>query len=97
MITFNCQTYIQANILPMTKYHHLSQPFLPLPHLLSFSSMYSQNSHFDVKESIKYMDQFKTTKILSSHSTSDELSVIARKSKYSLVFETFDKQPLFKN
>tara|TARA_B100000795_G_scaffold268927_1_gene256918 strand:+ start:6090 stop:7598 length:1509 start_codon:yes stop_codon:yes gene_type:complete len=66
--------------------------FIIVLSLLSFSSMYSQNSHFDVKESIKYMDQFKTTTILSSHSNSDELNVIARKSKNNLVFETFDKQ-----
>ena len=58
--------------------------------LLFCAIMHSQNTHFEVKESIKYRDQFKSTNILSIYSTSDKLNVIARKSKSYLVFETFD-------
>ena len=66
--------------------------FIVILSVCSLSSLFSQNNHFDVKESVKYKDQFKTTTILSSHSNFDALNVIARKSKNNLVFETFNNQ-----
>lgn len=59
--------------------------------ILFCATLHSQNTHFEVKESIKYRDQFKSTNILSIYSTKNNLNVIARKSKYYLVFETFDE------
>jgi hypothetical protein len=55
-----------------------------------YSTLHSQDVHFDIKESIKYRDQHKSTTILSIHSITNKLNIIARKSKNYLVFETYD-------
>ncbi|KGL63367.1 hypothetical protein [Polaribacter sp. Hel1_85] len=56
------------------------------------STSISQNNHFVVHESQKYIDQFKSTNILNIYTTDNDLNVIARKSKTYLVFETFDNK-----
>ena len=64
-----------------------------IPFLFFFvlsSSIFGQTNQFNVHESIKYRDQFKSTSILNVYSTENDLNVIARKSKSYLVFETFD-------
>ncbi|MCL7754851.1 hypothetical protein [Polaribacter sp. Z022] len=63
-------------------------PFLLF--ILSFVSLTAQNKHFNIHESEKYRDQFRSTNILNVYSTANDLNVIARKSKSYLVFETFD-------
>ncbi|MEO9571908.1 MAG: hypothetical protein ABJH82_06880 [Polaribacter sp.] len=61
------------------------------------STMIAQNNHFNVHESQKYIDQFKSTNILNIYTTDSQLNVIARKSKLYLVFETFDDTAKGKN
>lgn len=52
---------------------------------------HSQNKYFEINESQKYRDQFKSTYVLAIHTTINNLTVIARKSKSSLIFESFDE------
>ena len=63
-------------------------PFLLF--ILSSVNLTAQNKHFNIHESEKYRDQFRSTNILNVYSTANDLNVIARKSKSYLVFETFD-------
>ncbi|WP_397446748.1 hypothetical protein [Polaribacter sp. R77954] len=51
----------------------------------------AQTSYFDVNESNAYKDQHKTTNILSIYTTPQNLTIVARKSKSTLIFESFDE------
>uniref|UniRef100_UPI003F6CFB41 hypothetical protein n=1 Tax=Polaribacter sp. TaxID=1920175 RepID=UPI003F6CFB41 len=55
---------------------------------LNFSA---QTSYFDIKESKAYKDQYKSTTILSIYTTNQNLTLVARKSRSTLIFETFDE------
>lgn len=58
--------------------------------LLFAVNISGQSSYFEIKESKKYKDQHKSTSILSIYTTTENLTVIARKSKTYLTFESFD-------
>ncbi len=51
----------------------------------------AQTSYFDIKESNAYKDQYRSTTILSIYTTNQNLTLVTRKSKSTLIFETFDK------
>lgn len=51
----------------------------------------AQTDYFEIKESQKYRDQHKSTNIIGIHTTAQNLTIIARKSKATLIFETFDE------
>ena len=51
----------------------------------------AQTEHFQINESQKYRDQHKSTNVLGIHTTVQNLTIVARKSKSTLTFETFDE------
>lgn len=70
----------------MKRYFNLYSFFL-----LFCLNISAQNSYFTINESKKYKDQHKSTTILSVYTTAQNLTIITRKSKANLVFETFDE------
>lgn len=63
--------------------------FLLLIFITVFTS-FSQDGHFNIVESEKYNDQYKSTTILSIHSNSNNETLVTRISNNNLIFETFD-------
>ena len=61
--------------------------------LLAFLSVSinAQDTHFEVIESEKYNDQFKSTEVLSIHTNNENVTLVTRKSGNNLVFESFDE------
>lgn len=65
--------------------------------LLFCLNISAQNSHFNVNESKKYRDEHKSTTVLSINTTQLNLTIVARKSKSTLIFESFDENAKGKN
>jgi len=60
--------------------------------LCNVLALQAQSTHFTVKESQKFKDQHKVTKVLAVHTTNEEETIIARSLKTKLMFEGFDAE-----